>query len=201
MVAPAEIPRVVADAARLVRKGELVVFGSASLAFYLEDAPTTRDMDLWCDPPERGEVVEALMGELSWYHERHGAYVEVWAPETFRAPSGWRTRARQQELTDLPGLTLLVVHPHDVLFVLFVLFAKLEHMDERDIDHMKRILDELPMSSERFEALSQTGPPHHRRDLGRVEAPEVSPRTGSPPARADETRRVARTPAGASPVM
>lgn len=140
------------DAARLVRKGEMVVFGSAALAFFLHNAPTTRDVDLWCTPSERGETVEALMGELSWYHERHGAYVEVWAPETFRAPAGWRERARAHQLPDFPEVTLLVAHPHDVLF------AKLERMDKQDIDHMRRILDEFPMSRERLEALSQTSP-------------------------------------------
>lgn len=140
------------DAARLVRKGEVVVFGSAALAFFLRNAPTTRDVDLWCTPSERGESVEALMGELSWYHDRHGAYVEVWAPETFRAPSGWRERARALHLEDLPEVTLLVAHPHDVLF------AKLERMDEQDIDHMRRILDEFPMTQERLEALCGEAP-------------------------------------------
>jgi disulfide oxidoreductase YuzD len=30
-----------------VKTGELVVFGSASLAFWLANAPTSRDVDLW----------------------------------------------------------------------------------------------------------------------------------------------------------
>ena len=49
-------------------------------------------------------------------------------------------------------MTLLLAHSHDVLF------AKLERMDERDVDHMKRILDEFPMSQERIELLSQATP-------------------------------------------
>lgn len=85
MVDPRNVWRVVNDAARLAREGELVVFGSGALAFWLRDPPTSRDVDLWLTPPERGEPVQALMGELSWYHERHGSYVEVWAPETFVA--------------------------------------------------------------------------------------------------------------------
>lgn len=86
MVTPGHVERIVTDAARLVAEGELVVFGSAALAYWLADPPHSRDVDLWCEPPERGEPVAALMGELSWYHQRHSAYVEVWAPETFAAP-------------------------------------------------------------------------------------------------------------------
>jgi len=140
LVEPADVPRIVADAARLIGRGELVIFGSSALAFWLADAPRSRDVDLWCDPPERGQVVEALMGELSWYHERHGAYVEVWAPETFAAPSEWRTRARRSIHEVSPEVTLLVPHPHDVLL------AKLERMTETDVDHARRILAEYPMS-------------------------------------------------------
>lgn len=66
MVDPDEVPRVVADAARLLQRGELIVFGSSALAFWLTDAPRSREVDVWCEPPERGEVVQALMGELSW---------------------------------------------------------------------------------------------------------------------------------------
>lgn len=152
MVDPADVPRILIDVARLVRQGEVVVFGSAALAFYLQDAPTTRDVDVWCQPAERGDRVQSLMGELSWYHDRHGSYVEVWAPETFRAPSGWRDRAQLHRLPDVPEVTLIVAHPHDVLF------AKLERMNEQDVDHMRRILREFPLSLERFETLKEGAP-------------------------------------------
>lgn len=157
MVYPADVRRIVTDAARLVRRGELAVFGSSALAFWLEDPPTTRDVDLFCRPPERGEPVEALMGELSWYHERHGAYVEVWGPETFAAPAGWRARARVSRLEEEREVTLVVPHPHDVLF------ARLERMDEQDMVHMRRILDEFPLSGAELETLARESP--HERGL------------------------------------
>lgn len=86
MVEPADVPRILFDAARLIREGDIIVFGSAALAFYLPDAPRTRDVDLWCEPAVRGEAVAALMGEGSWYHDRHGAYVEVWGQRPSRPP-------------------------------------------------------------------------------------------------------------------
>ena len=152
MVDPDDIPRIVADAAALVREGEIVVFGSSALAFWLRRAPRSRDVDLWCEPEERGNVVEALMGELSWYHERHGAYVEVWRPETFAAPVDWRSRARIQSPELQPEVTVFIPHPHDVLF------AKLERLDPQDLGHIRQILEEFPLSEDRFQALTSESP-------------------------------------------
>lgn len=162
MVDPDEVPRVVADAARLLQRGELVVFGSSALAFWLADAPRSRDVDVWIDPPERGEIVEALMGELSWYHDRHGVYVEVWAPETFAAPEDWRSRARTHTVPTSPEVTLLLPHPHDVLL------SKLERMTEADAEHARRILKEFPLSEETLEKLAAASPHLN----GRIDDPE-----------------------------
>jgi hypothetical protein len=162
MVDPADVDRILSDAARLVGAGEIVVFGSAALARWLGDPPATRDVDLWCEPPEKGDVVAALMGELSWYHERHGVYVEVWAPETFAAPAGWRERARTEVLDDHPGVRLVAPHPHDVLL------SKLERFEEKDRDHARRILAEHPLSAAGLDALLEECP--HRR--GRIADPE-----------------------------
>ncbi len=128
------------------------MFGSGALAFWLAEAPRSRDIDVWCDPPERGEVVQALMGELSWYHERHGVYLEVWAPETFAAPEDWRSRARRHTVPTSPEVSLLLPHPHDVLL------SKVERMTENDVEHVRRILREFPLSSEKLTALAATCP-------------------------------------------
>lgn len=139
--------RVVSDAARLLKDGELVIFGSAALAYWLGAPPLSRDVDVWCSPPDRGDILEALMGELSWYHEKHGTHVEVWGPETFKAPPGWRTRARELTLETAPGVRVVAAHPHDVLI------AKLERMDPKDADHQRLILEQAPLSLARLDEL------------------------------------------------
>jgi hypothetical protein len=138
---------VVSDAARLLKEGELVVFGSAALAYWLGAPPASRDVDVWCAPAERGDVLEALMGELSWYHEKHGTHVEVWGPETFKAPPGWRSRAKEIKLEAAPGVRVVAAHPHDVLI------AKLERMDPKDAQHQRLILEQLPLSRSALDAL------------------------------------------------
>lgn len=152
MVHPSAVRRIVLDAARLVKTGEIVVFGSASLAFWLQNAPASRDVDLWVTPPERGEAVEALMGELSWYHERHAAYVEVLARETFAGPRTWRERALAVSLPEALNVAVIVPHPHDVLI------SKLERFEPPDRDHVRRILDEAPLDRARLDRLADESP-------------------------------------------
>ena len=152
VVDPEDVPRIVADAAALIGRGRIVIFGSGALAFWLRQAPRSRDVDLWCEPAERGETVEALMGELSWYHERHGTYVEVWQPETFAAPLDWISRAQTQTPALQPGVTVVIPHPHDVIL------AKLERHDPQDFEHIRLILDEFPLSEDQLQALVEQTP-------------------------------------------
>jgi hypothetical protein len=153
MVDPRDVDPILNDAARLVREGEIVVFGSAALALWLREAPQTRDVDVWCEPEKNGEILVAVMGEQSWYHRTHGVFIEVWAPETFTA--GWRERARIATQPDFPDVRLVIPHPHDVLI------SKLERFDSKDRDHLERILDEYPLGTEDFDALVELAP--HRR--------------------------------------
>jgi hypothetical protein len=150
-----EVTRAVGDAARLMGDGEMVVFGSSALAFWMRRPPRSKDVDVWCSPREKGHAIEALMGELSWYHDKHGIFVEVWAPETFAAPTDWRTRAKTLTLTENAKVRVVLPHPHDVLM------AKLERMEVKDREHIHAILEEFPLPAATLAELEQAMP--HRR--------------------------------------
>lgn len=152
MVRPEDVPRVLSDAARLLGSGRLIVFGSAALAMRLKAGPAARHVDVWCEPPERGDLITALMGELSWYQETHDVYVEVWAAETFAAPEDWRERAETLTNDDHPGVTLLVPHPHDVLV------SKLERWEAQDREHAAAVLAAFPPSRAGLQALAARAP-------------------------------------------
>jgi len=150
-----EVARVLGDAARLMTAGEIVVFGSSALAFWMQRPPRSKDIDVWCIPARKGRAIEALMGELSWYHEKHGMFVEVWGPETFAAPVDWRNRSKRLLLTENRKVSIVLPHPHDVLM------AKLERMDPKDREHVRAILAEFPLSDDDFSRLILEMP--HRR--------------------------------------
>lgn len=46
MLEPADVPRVLIDAARLLGRGEIALFGSGALYFWVQNAPRSRDVDL-----------------------------------------------------------------------------------------------------------------------------------------------------------
>ncbi|MBL9038969.1 MAG: hypothetical protein JNG84_10670 [Archangium sp.] len=74
-------------------------------------------------------------------------HAEVWAPETFRAPPKWRERAKTFTFDELPDVTVVCPHPHDVVV------SKLERMDPKDREHVHFVLAQLPMTLERLDAL------------------------------------------------
>ncbi|GMV38287.1 MAG: hypothetical protein AMXMBFR64_00030 [Myxococcales bacterium] len=152
MVRPEDVLPIVHDAARLARTGTLIVFGSGALSLWLSEAPLSRDVDLIVLPPERSHPVEAVMGELSWYHDKHGSYVECSPPETLAAPESWLVRARKLHFSDAPDVEILVPHPHDILL------SKVERFDPHDQDYVRRILRELPLSRDELAALAADMP-------------------------------------------
>ena len=87
------------------------------------------------------------MGELSWYHEKHGMFVEVWGPETFAAPADWRERSKRLLLTENRLVSVILPHPHDVML------AKLERMDVKDREHVRGILAEYPIGDMELDLL------------------------------------------------
>ena len=158
MVEPEDVEPILSDAARLIGDGEIVVFGSASLAFWLPDAPASRDVDVCCSPAEKNDLVLAIMGEESWYHRRHGAYVEPWPKETFAAPFTWRRRAMERNHLGRTEVRLVVPHPHDILM------SKLERGEAQDWDHARRILARIPFDSGELDTLADEMP-HRTGDI------------------------------------
>ncbi len=158
MVDPEDVEPILSDAARLIGSGEIVVFGSASLAFRLPDAPASRGVDVWCNPSEKNDLVIAMMGEESWYHRRHGAYVEAWAKETFAAPFTWRRRAMERNHLGRSEVRLVVAHPHDILM------SKLERGEAQDWDHARRILARIPLDPGELDDVADAMP-HRTGDI------------------------------------
>ena len=147
MVPPSHVRRIVIDAARLVKSGEIsVVFGSASLAFWL-NAPTSRDVDCWVTPPERGDSVEALMGELRGTHDG-GVHASTGASSQMFPSSQDQSSGRRR---------LQLRQPGDTTSGSRCGFQPSASVDQ-DQDHVSRILGEAPLDRARLDALVAESP-------------------------------------------
>ena len=146
------IARVVEDAARLVMKGELLVSGSAALAFWAEAGPPARFVDLGVAPEAAAAQVEKMMGPNGWYDRTFGYHVLVSPPDTFIGPAGWAARARRTRFPEARTVEVVVPHPHDVIM------AKLERFDAQDQAQVRLVLQGMAMSENELDTLAASMP-------------------------------------------
>ncbi len=104
------------------------------------------------DAPERAELVDGSIGELSPFHQTFGYYAHGVGPETATLAPGWRDRLVIIDNENTRGVVGLCLHPADIAV------AKLLAGREKDIayvhtmtrhglvatDQLVRVIDELP---------------------------------------------------------
>ena len=152
MATETDVPTVVWDAARLLKEGELILFGSGALAFWLDSPPQTHDVDLIVSAGTEADTIEALMGEEGPYHQLRGMFAQVSPAETFTAPDSWPLRARRLKVPGIPGVQVLIPHPHDILL------SKLERFEPKDRLHAQEIVEAYPLSEARLHELLADSP-------------------------------------------
>ena len=104
-------------AARIADATEIVVVGSQALLGEFPAAPAelleSMEADVYPrDHPERADLIDGAIGELSPFHETHGYYAHGVGPETATLPAGWEDR-----LVPLPaeGAVGLCLEIHDLV--------------------------------------------------------------------------------------
>lgn len=76
---------------------ELLIFGSQAILGEHPDAPPELRASIEVDVqpanyPERVDLIDGALGELSRFHETHGFYVHGLSIEVATLPAGWETR-------------------------------------------------------------------------------------------------------------
>ena len=113
----AQLEHVIRAAATIAEDEEIVVIGSQSVLGQFPDAPAellrSMEADVWPrHHPERWELVDGSIGELSPFHSMFGYYVQGVGPETAVLPAGWETRLVRVDTGPAVGLCLEI---HDLL--------------------------------------------------------------------------------------
>jgi len=131
-----QLEHVIRAAARIAGATEIVVVGSQALLGEFPAAPAelleSMEADVYPrDHPERADLIDGAIGELSPFHETHGYYAHGVGPETATLPMGWEDR-----LVPLPaeGAVGLCLEIHDLVL------SKYTAGREKDRDFVRTVI-------------------------------------------------------------
>jgi hypothetical protein len=93
----AQLEHIIRAACTIADDDELVIIGSQSVLAQFPDAPEELVVSLEADVyprhhPERAELIEGSIGELSMFHETFGYYADGVGVHTATLPDGWEER-------------------------------------------------------------------------------------------------------------
>ncbi len=131
-----QLEHVIRAAATISEDDEIVVIGSQAILGRYPDAPEelclSADADLYPrNHPDRADLIDGSIGELSPFHETYGYYAQGVGPRTALLPAGWEERLVRVETEAGAGLCL---DPHDLVI------SKYAAAREKDRDYVRAAL-------------------------------------------------------------
>lgn len=107
-------------AAEIAADDEIVVIGSQAILGQFPDAPASMRVSVEADlfplnHPERADLIDGSIGELSPFHETFGYYAQGVAEETARLPKGWKDRLIIIQNENTRGVKGWCLEVHDLL--------------------------------------------------------------------------------------
>ncbi len=132
----AQLEHVIRAAATIAGDAEIVVIGSQAILGRYPEAPSellvSADVDVYPrNHPERADLIEGSIGELSPFHETYGYYAQAVGERTAVLPEGWQSRL---VAVPTPAGTGLCLEPHDLVISKYVAGR------EKDRDYVRAAL-------------------------------------------------------------
>src|SRR5258708_2254221 len=136
----AQLAHLIRAAAAITNEKIFVVVGSQAILAQHPNAPAallmSNEADLYPkSKPELADVIDAAIGENSYFHKEFGYYAEGVGPETARLPAGWEERAYALRNDQTHGATAICPEVHDLAA------SKLIAGREKDIPWVQAALD------------------------------------------------------------
>jgi hypothetical protein len=128
-----EIEHLIRAAGAITESDEIIVIGSQSILGTYPQAPDallqSREADLIpIKYPERADLIDGVIGELSPFDETFGYYADGVDKTTAKLPKGWETRLVKIANENTNNIVGLCLEPHDLMV------SKLYAGREKDID-------------------------------------------------------------------
>ncbi|MDP9122050.1 MAG: hypothetical protein M3O15_11920 [Acidobacteriota bacterium] len=107
-------------AANIADDNEIVVIGSQAILGQFPDPPASMRISVEADlfplnHPERADLIDGTIGELSPFHETFGYYAQGVSEETAHLPQGWKERLVPIQNENTRGAKGLCLEVHDLL--------------------------------------------------------------------------------------
>lgn len=163
----AELEHVIRASAAISGDDEIVVIGSQSILGQFPAAPAelcvSNEADVYPrNHPERADLIEGSIGELSPFHSTFGYYAQGVSPETAVLPAGWESRLVTIQNANTRGASGLCLEIHDLALAKYVasrdkdrtfIAAAIVHR-LLDREELVRRLATLPIPSDRRDAIA-----------------------------------------------
>lgn len=162
-----ELEHAIRAACEVADETEVWVFGSQAILGQFPDAPAQLRQSAEADVapknfPERADRIDALLGELSTFHQTHGFYVHGLSIRAATLPNGWERRARRVQNDNTRGYAGLCVEAHDLAASKLMAFREKDRafvrvlLAERLIqtNRLVRVINLLPVPEDQRKRLS-----------------------------------------------
>jgi hypothetical protein len=135
----AQLEHILRAAGALTEEREIVVMGSQAILGTFPEAPAELCRSMVADAfplgaPEKADLIDGSIGELSPFHETYGYYAHGIGPESAALPEGWRERLVRVSTPATQGVTGLCLAPEDLAA------SKLAACREKDLDFVTALL-------------------------------------------------------------
>jgi hypothetical protein len=132
-----QLEHLIRAAAVIVDDDAIVVIGSQAILGQFPEAPesmrVSTEADLFpLNHPERTDVIDGTIGELSPFHETFGYYAQGVGEDTARLPPGWKDRLILIQNENTRGVKGLCLEVHDLLI------SKIIAGREKDLEFLYR---------------------------------------------------------------
>jgi hypothetical protein len=116
----AQLEHLICAAAVITDEDQIVVIGSQAILGQFPDAPEAMRLSIEADlfplrHPERADIIDGSIGELSPFHESFGYYAHGVSEKTAFLPEGWRDRLVVVQNENTRGVKGLCLEVHDLL--------------------------------------------------------------------------------------
>ena len=155
-----DLEHILHAAGAIAQVDELIVLGSQAILGSHPEAPAelliSQEADTYPPKsPEKADLIDGSIGELSPFHEQFGYYAHGVGPETAILPKNWRQRLVRIDNANTGGIVGLCLHPTDLAI------SKLVAGREKDLKFVELLLKRgLLMRRELEQLLPELSPAH-----------------------------------------